>query len=152
MYARLWVIIAVAVAIGSHEVCAEVPVLTEKELRENATDIVVGKVQKVYASTSRDESWETTNYVAEIAVESTEKGKGTRPGELAYARYWHTAWIGTGQLPPHASGHRLVASSDTVRAFLARSKRDGGLDVLLPNGFEVVGKSERSVDAKANSR
>ena len=143
MKKELWLLVALIAQIMPLHAVAEVPLRSPKELRDGATHIVVGRVQKVYASTSRDKDWETTDYVAEIAVEKVEKGGALKPGELVFARYWHVSWLGPDPPPPHAGGHHSVAKGDHVRAFLVQNKQDNGLDAILPNGFEKKPKPGR---------
>lgn len=137
-------------------VSAEQPTRTAEQLREDATDIVVGKIQQVYRVRSIDGNWATKNSVAEIRIDTVEKagktknGSGVTEGGLLYARFWNRAWMNKQQPPPlSASGHYAVEATvgTTVRAFLRRNENDHGFDVLLTNGMLVV---EQSADRETS--
>ena len=52
---------------------AEVPLKSKAQLQDGATHIVVGKVQKVYSVTAKNDDWVDTESVAEIAVQRVEE-------------------------------------------------------------------------------
>ena len=128
----------VVFAATTHLAMAEVPRRSPQELRDDAAHIIVGKVQQVYTARRKEKDWEYADSVAEIAVESTEKGTGIAPGELVYVRYWNVKWIGSTQPPPHSSGHQGVAPGDNIRAFVTVNKKDKGRDAILPNGLNPL--------------
>ncbi len=119
-----------------------------EDLKKDATHIVVGKVTEVYSTTSKSQNSALTKFVAQIQIEKLEKGSGLKHGEVVYARYWDSKWIGKQPGPPGADdGYSPMPKvGDHVRAFLAQNssqggmgqQSDGGYDVLIPNGFEVV--------------
>jgi uncharacterized protein (TIGR03067 family) len=130
---------------------AEVPLMSKEELKERATHIVVGVVQRIYSTTTERENWRDTIFVAEIAVEKVEKGDRTQPGDVVYGRFWNKKWIGEGDPDPHASGHSGPAKGATVRAYL--TLRKGAYCVLLPNGFEELKKPPQSAEPeKTNAK
>jgi hypothetical protein len=130
---------------------AEVPLRSKDELKEQATHIVVGVVQRIFSTTTERENWRDTTFVAEIAVEKVENGDRIQPSDVVYARYWNKQWIGKGDPDPHASGHIGPAKGATVRAYL--SLRKGAYCVLLPNGFEELKKPPKAAEPeKANAR
>lgn len=117
------------------------------ELLKTSTHVVTGAVKAVYQRTEKKGSWEYTNFVAEVRVDSVEKGEGISVDSLIYVRYWHKAWMGEGSPPPGTSGHYpLPTKNDVVRAYLARNSydgftfenKDGGFNVLGANGFAIL--------------
>ena len=64
---------------------AEVPLMSKEELKDGATHIVVGVVQRIFSTTTERENWRDTTFVAEIAVEKVEKGDRIQPGDLGDA-------------------------------------------------------------------
>lgn len=135
------------VVLWAGSVFAEQPLLTPEQLREDASHIVVGKIQKVYESKSKEGNWAHTDSVAEISIQTVEKGKGIAKGQLLYARIWNRSWIGERDaVPPSASGHYAVQANvgRTVRAFVVRNKNDQGFDVLLTNGMQEIKKNGKS--------
>ena len=106
----------------SGTVHAEVPLMSKEELKERATHVVVGVVQRIFSTTTERENWRDTTFVAEIAVAKVEKGDRIQPSDVVYARYWNKACIGKGDPDPHASGHTGPAKGATVRAYLSLRK------------------------------
>jgi hypothetical protein len=126
---------------------AEVPPQSKKDLERNASDVVIGRVQDIYSNVKRSKDWEKVRYVAEVRVEKVVKGTRVVEGQPAYARYWRDHWIGEGNAPPHAKGHKGAKVGDRVQLYLryaGGNDGDGGFDVLLPNGFSVPGKTDAS--------
>ena len=120
---------------------AEVPDLSRDDLNHLATHVVTGQVQRIYTNVETGGGYEFTHGLAEISITGLEKGDGLKVGGLVYARFWGKRWIGQGEPPPDAYGHGGVpAKGAGVRVYLERAK-DGGYDVLLPNGFEPLGTS-----------
>ncbi|MDG2223931.1 MAG: hypothetical protein P8L85_21300 [Rubripirellula sp.] len=121
--------------------------MSAEELRQTATDIIVGKVVRVYERTESEGDWSYTRFVAEISVGTVEKGESIEPADLAYVRYWKRRWVGGGRVPASTSGHRgLPSEGVTLRVYLARnaydgftrSNKDGGFNVIGANGFEKI--------------
>jgi uncharacterized protein (TIGR03067 family) len=119
---------------------AEVPLKSKAQLQNGATHIIVGKVETVYSVTGESEDWVDTKSVAEIAVQRVEKGDRIQAGDLVYGRFWNRRWIGKGNPDPYSRGHMGPKAGELVRAYLVR--KDGGYDVILPNGFEESPKLE----------
>jgi hypothetical protein len=118
----------------------EKPDLDPAQLRELATHVVTGEVRAIYERTEEEGSWKVTRRVAELAVESVEKGEGIEPGSLVYARYWTRRWTGWGAMPPSTTGHRgLPDEGQRVRVHLARDAYDGFTDANRDGGFNVIG-------------
>jgi hypothetical protein len=147
-----WLVAAFGVGGLACGLRAEKPNMTPEELRETATNVVVGKVLAVYERPESAGNWKYTRYVAEVRVEKVEKGDGLKPGELVYARYWRKAWQGKGNPPPDTAGHRgLPAAGDTTRIYLAKNaydgftfeNKDGGFNVIGANGFETLTPAKR---------
>ena len=115
---------------------AAVPPRSPENLKENATDIVVGQVVRVYAGTREVREGMTDDvYVAEVKVGATAKGESA-PGKVIFVRYWKPKSRPRGWTGPQGQ-NVLPAAGKSVRLFLVRAE-DGGLDVLTPNGVEVV--------------
>ena len=115
---------------------AAVPPRSPENLKENATDIVVGQVVRVYAGTREVREGMTDDvYVAEVKVTAAEKGD-LAAGKVVFARYWKPKSRPRGWAGPQGQ-NVLPAEGKTVRLFLVRAA-DGGLDVLTPNGVAVV--------------
>lgn len=117
---------------------AELPPLSREELAKEATHVVTGKVQAVYSFDERKEKdWVDTRFVAEILVESVDKGESLQKGKLVYVRGWDSkqrpdGWVGPG-------GHGIPAVGARVQVYFSRGE-DGGCGALLPNGFEEPAK------------
>jgi hypothetical protein len=79
---------------------AEKAAISKAQLQTDATDIVSGAVRAILSSTERKGEYEVTKHVAEIVIETVEKGSSLTPGNLVYARYWTQAWR-----RQHAAGH-----------------------------------------------
>lgn len=117
--------------------------LSPDQLLRISTHVIVGEVKQVWTREESGFNWDWTRYVAEIAVESVEKGEGIAAGGLVYVRYWTKRWDGFGAPPPDTNGHRgLPSPGDRVRAHLARGAYDGfgktddgGFNVIGANGF-----------------
>jgi hypothetical protein len=133
-----------ALAFGP-SVSAEVPMKSPEVLRRIATHVVVGTVRTVYSRTDVSSQWRHRKFVAEVAVEAVEKGEGIERGGLAYVRYWDQEWLGKpNEMPTGTNGHSAdPKEGDRVRVYLARNahdgfgeSRDGGFNVIGPNGFE----------------
>ncbi|MHC4816456.1 MAG: hypothetical protein ACYTF8_00150 [Planctomycetota bacterium] len=128
-------------------VSAEKADMPRAGLLKKATHVVVGKVTAVYARKSTEGRWRYTRHVAEVKIDSVEKGDGLKAGDLAYVRYWRRAWMGN-KPPTSTSGHRgLPTEGETLRIYLARNAHDGfwenddgGFNVIGANGFERLKK------------
>lgn len=123
---------------------AEARPLTPKELTDNSTNIVTGRVLAIYA---RDVETERsgkgtveTHGVVEIEVEAVEKGDGIKAKDIVYARCWHLKKHGV-DIRPGPVGHDIPKEGANVRAYLVRGgrsptqKKDSGFAALEPNGF-----------------
>ncbi len=147
---RALTILGIAAALfgGTPAAHAAVPNRSPKQLQKVATDIVVGKVTEIYMSApAEDGDSATTMIVAEIQIQDVEKGD-LKKGGLVYARYWEKKWLGkASEIPPDGSMSFRPApkNGSLVRVYLGRDvsnglgeQKDGGYNVLLPNGFEVL--------------
>jgi hypothetical protein len=139
---------AAYVAIAPSKCGAEKATMFPEELRASATTILTGKIAQIYSSVSTSTDTEVTHFVAEVQVERVEKGKHAAP--LAYVRFYRIRDLGKGSPPPGDHGHYPTPkNSDAVRVFVTAGK-DGGFDVLLPNGFESR-EARTSRDSARNS-
>jgi hypothetical protein len=149
-FPSLMVAIAVAGCVFAVSARAEKVPLSEQELKDMATNIIVGKVNAVYTRESQNTQYRVTHHVAEVTVEKTEKGEGLKPGGLVYVRYWTQHWIGAGLPPPGTAGHRGMGNiGDNVRLYLVNKGydggghvTDGGYNVVFANGCEVLPKAD----------
>jgi hypothetical protein len=125
---------------------AAVPQSSPKELMQEATDVVVGKVTEIYTSISKEKESEEVRIVAQVEIQKVEKGE-LKSGDLVYARYWESKWLGKTPPPPDGSMSFSPApkKGQKVRVYLGRNvqnglgeQKDGGYNVLLPNGFEIL--------------
>lgn len=100
-WSAVGLVMTVAILVGA--AWADRPNASPEELRQASTAIVTGKVKCIYSSTERKEAWETTKFVAEVAVARCEKGD-IKPGGLVYARYYSQRALGKGLTAPGYSG------------------------------------------------
>jgi hypothetical protein len=144
---RNWMLLAViALSVLAVPLRAEKRNLTPQELRKLATHIVTGTVTAIYTRTETKGNLKYTRFVAEVRVDTCEKGDGVEKGSLVYIRYWRSAWIGEGHRPPGTSGHRgLPSEQESMRVYLVSNgydgfsrKTDGGFNVIGANGFEQM--------------
>jgi len=139
----LWACMAIA-TLAAPTARAELPPLSPEQLRSQSSDIVAGKVVAIYSydksgtpEETRRGAWVDTRSVAEVQVTKVEKGESLKPGQVAFVRFWHAkerprGWAGpSGNHPPKVDG--------SYRIFASHAK-DGGCDVLVPNGFESLKK------------
>ena len=107
-------------------------------LRSDSTHIVVGTVKSIMNGNDEvsERKLATSTGVVEVRVTAIEKGDQIKAGDVIYARFWRTRWVGEGNPPPHSRGHLLPAKDESVRVYL--HLRDGGYDALSPNGFEIM--------------
>jgi hypothetical protein len=143
--------LALAGAASARFAVAEKANMTPQMLRETATHVVVGEVRSIYARKSSEGDWRYVRYVAEVRVQTVEKGTGMEPGGLVYARYWTREWARGNTMPTDTAGHRGLPSEGQVRRiYLARNaydgfgteNKDGGFNVIGANGFEVPAPAE----------
>jgi hypothetical protein len=113
------------------------PNWSEEQLTQWSTHIVTGNVVRVYSTKDEDEGNAIVqHWTIELAVQSVEKGAGPGAGKITWLRGWKLIRYkdpmtcgGQGIEPPTA-GQR-------IRVHAAEAK-DGGLDVLHPNGWSVA--------------
>lgn len=143
-------VLPLSTAILDNVAIAEVPPMEPAKLEAYATHVLEGKLGRVYTSVEKSKEWETTHSVGEVQVSTVNKGEV--PGKLAYVRFWHRKYIGQGEGPDGAYGHRdIPAVGSDIRVF-ARQADDGGLDVVLPNGLVAVEKGDKPTNAKKTSK
>jgi len=121
--------------------------LSPAQLLKTATHVIDGQVLAVYERTETHGDWRYTKCLAEVRVDTCDKGEGLKKGDLIYVRYWQREWIGKGDVPPSTIGHRgLPKDHETMRIYLARNaydgfsndNNDGGFNVIGANGFEKL--------------
>ena len=128
----LVVLVVVGLAWGA------IPPLSKAELKQRATHIVVGEVKTVYtADKPLDRAgFVDRHYCFEVMPSAIEKGEGLKEGRVIYARArtpakrpgGGTGGQGQDEIPP--AGRK-------VRMYLQEAK-DGGLDLVEPNGVEAM--------------
>jgi hypothetical protein len=135
------------VALVSGSVAAEKANMSKDRLLATATHAVIAKVAAIYKRTVREEDWDVTYHVAEVRVESVEKGAGIVTTDPLYVRYWTREYVGRGGPPLSTAGYRgLPKQGDRVRLYLAKNaydgfsyeNKDGGFNVIGANGFEAL--------------
>lgn len=137
--------ILTAASIGTQPAIAGKFPISPDALRNLATHIVAGKILAIYKREETDRMNARTYYVAEIRLEKIEKGAGLQPGQLVYARYFQSEWVGEGNPPPDAE-LRFVPTprpKQRFRCYLvdngydgAGQNTDGGFNVIFAQGFE----------------
>lgn len=125
----------------------EIPNKPPERLLAMATHVVVGDVVRVYSVSEKDDGWNVRRYVAELRVSTTEKGEALPTDEPVFVRWFTRSWR-SGPPPASSSGHHgwTPEAGDRVRVYLAQNAHDGfhhkdfdgGLNVLVPNGFEEL--------------
>ena len=107
------------------------------EAEQKSSHILTGTVTAVYSRITRDASHETGHYLAEVRVESIEKGDGFKPGQMVYVRYWHhLKRLGKGQEEPGESGHQNIPEEGQRRKICLVRKSDGSHEVYYVSGFK----------------
>jgi hypothetical protein len=134
-------------ALVAGSVAAEKVDMPKDRLLSTATHVVVAKVAMVYQRTAREGDWRVTRHVAEVRVETVEKGEGIVKTDPLFVRYWTREWAAGNTTPPSTAGHRgLPKEGARVRIYLARNaydgfdveNKDGGFNVIGANGFEAL--------------
>lgn len=118
---------------------AEVPTLSKKD-RESQADMVVD-VEILGVETAKRTAKGFLHLKHNIKVKSLSFKKnpsGFKAGRIFSVRTWNQQWRGQGDAPPHSVGHALKAKVAERYTLYLKSAKDGGLDVLLPNGFEPL--------------
>ena len=128
---------------------AELRDRTPKELSEESTNIVTGRVLAIYARDVETELYGKgtieTKSVVEIEVEGVEKGDGIKDKDVIYVRCWHLKKRGALERPGPV-GHDIPETGDKVRAYLVRGgmshgeKKDTGLAAVEPNGLIALSR------------
>lgn len=145
---RLFVIVTLLSLSGLAH--AEKPNMSPDKLRETATHVLTGQVMAIYTRVDVSQYYETTKYLAEVRVDTCEKGDGIEKDQLVYVRYWRQKWIGEGPSPPGTAGHRGIPQEDEVfRVYVAQNaydgfdleNNDGGFNVIGANGFQLLKKA-----------
>jgi hypothetical protein len=114
-----------------------------EEAENNSTHILVGTVTGIYSKLARDASNETKYSVAEIKVDSVEKGDGIKPLQLVYARFISSIqWIGKGSPPPGPGGHENIPTEGQVVKVCLVRNADGSFDVYYVSGFKTPGRKK----------
>jgi S1-C subfamily serine protease len=121
---------------------ASVPEDLVADLTEQASHIVVGGVKAIYSFEQQTPDWQVSHRVAEVATANVEKGEGIEPGELMYVRY-------TVSKPTAGAAEAVYPNvRSTFRLFVRRSA-DGGYDLLLPGGAQIVENEQPVAAAEA---
>jgi hypothetical protein len=109
------------------------------EAEAKSTHILNGTVSGVYSRIARDATHEVTYSIAEVKVDSVEKGEGFAPGQVIYVRYIASMrWISKDPMPPGPGPHsNIPKQGESRRIFLAKNT-DGTLDVFYVGGFKNV--------------
>jgi len=134
--------ILLTIAPLQREAHAERPNLPPSQLRQLASDVVVGVVESVKTSTENKNHFRYTHFVYTVRVERVDKGDVELIGEAINAAAWRRAWIGRGGPPAAAYGHRgLPDVGDRVLMHLERRESetdDRPLRIVGPNGARLA--------------
>ncbi len=126
----------------------EMPTKSVEELTKVATHVVLGEVGAVYTYTEKKSGFVITHAVAELTLEAQEKGDKLDKATPIYVRWKHLRDVSR---TPRVggSGHygKTPKAGQRVRVYLARNaydgwsadeNKDGGFNVVVPNGFEML--------------
>ncbi len=103
-----------------------------------STHIVVGTVTAIYSKITRDESYETTHCLAEVRIESVEKGDGLKADEIVCVRYIGSMrWIGKEGLPMEGPHRNVPKEGEKLKICLVQNA-DKSLDVYYISGFKKL--------------
>ncbi|MDJ0521635.1 MAG: hypothetical protein QNJ90_06110 [Planctomycetota bacterium] len=166
MHRRTWSLFVVSGLIATlllalTPAVAEKPLSSPAQLREQATHIVLGTVERVHPRVRRHGDWEHVEYLAEVTVAAVEKGEDLPLDRPLYVRYWTKAWKGKGAPTATGSGGHapLPKEGTAARLYLARNaydgfgteRHDGGYHILGVNGTQPLTAEEmkRAADAAA---
>ena len=116
---------------------AAIPPQKPEMLKDNATHIVVGKVQGVYSTeVMKKAEFVDRHYVIEVEVTAVEKGEGVQAQKVIYVKAWKPAGRPRGWAGPQGQ-NVIPAAGDTGRLYVTRAE-DGTFTLLTPNGWEAV--------------
>lgn len=137
LYSLLAVVGMIVMGLAGGVCIAAIPELGPDALVRAATHIFRGQVVRVYSSVEKmSDQWETTFYVAEVRLTGQDKGESLGP--LAYVRFQGRRYIGPGMGPPGDYGIQNPPKPGAKVQVFARLAQDGGLDILRPNGLQVL--------------
>jgi hypothetical protein len=109
--------------------------MSERQCPE-ATHIVRGHIREVYtAERESDPGHVDTMYVIEVIVDKVDKGKGLSTDKPLYVRGWKSKLRPAGFDGPTGQ-NTIPRPFDRVWVYF-RADRDGGYDLLEPNGIEI---------------
>jgi hypothetical protein len=116
------------------------PQMSDAVLQRLATLIVTGTVVRMVETHEENEGVIHFDGIAEIVVETIDKGSGVTVGDTIIARYFHEVPSESNLQGRTTNGHRgIPQQSERVQVFLKES-RGKGFDVLMPNGFSKISK------------
>ncbi len=119
---------------------------SSEELREVATHVVVGTIERIELARTLEGFDQYERCVATLRVESVEQGAGLEPASVLAVRYWTREWLAPTSGPAGTLGHDPLPSTGArVRAYLVNDgyngfgeTTDGGFDVVGRNGWEIL--------------
>jgi len=120
-------VLTLALALGT-EAFADRPV----EKKENATHVIIGKVEAVLTH----ESKYYRDYIVEVRISEVAKGRGLDPGDVFYASCYQRK-KGVGGLEADSAGHTSVPKEgQRVKVFV--NCHQGKFDGVYPNWYETL--------------
>ena len=133
-------------AVGLH--AAKVP-MSQKELEQEASHIVSGKVISVTVKVQKSKIERALGlhrdkvYTIKLKVASVSKGTVVKVGQEILIEAWQPS---TRISPvPGLQGHEPIPEKgDTVKMCLLKNKKSKAYEPLLPNGIEITKKAKKS--------
>lgn len=121
------------------EASAEVPLMSSHD-RETEADVVAQvEVLSIVTNKRKINGFLRLQHSIKAKVLSLKKNSTKKNlGQILTARAWTQQWQGQGDPPPYSMGHILKAKAGERYTFYLKTAKDGGLDVLLPNGLEPL--------------
>ena len=119
-----------------------------KDMKKDASHVVVGTVQKVFMHQEVVKEFggaeARTTYISQIKIESVEKGAGVSKDDVVYVKTWKHKWQGPGLPPPGNTGHwHVPKKGERVQVYYSSLK---GLNhVLLQSGMKAMPKTKAPV-------
>lgn len=138
-------LLCAALAVLTSPALAELPPLSKEQLEQQASHIVHGRVVEVYTAQRQKDSPEfvDTLYAIELAVDGVDKGEGIKDGQQIFIRTWKASRRPRGWAGPGGQS-QIPRRNQNVTVYLVN--KDGGYDVLIPNGLVIQKTTSGSKD------
>jgi hypothetical protein len=113
------------------------PEWSEEQLQKMSTHVITGTVVRAYSCEEEDADRVVQRWSIEVRVEKFEKGAAQSAKRVTWLRGWKVV-----RLKKEIEGGEGVAAppiGPRIRLYAAEAK-DGGLDVVTPNGWSLAPK------------